>query len=125
MVKAQLLDSDDNHNAQTSDTALLRRELQQGGTLSIMNRMRTKPLIPPLSGRWARIGLILMLSASALVSAQAQEGGGSNPLTSVRWAEAVHTRTWSIYAEGGLSWATDVWYQNLDAKRSYNQAPAV
>ena len=125
MVKAQLLDSDDNHNAQTSDTALLRRELQQGGTLSIMNRMRTKPLIPPLSGRWARIGLILMLSAGALVSAQAQEGGGSNPLTSVRWGEAVHTRTWSIYAEGGLSWATDVWYQNLDAKRSYNQSPAV
>ena len=66
-----------------------------------------------------------MLSAGALVSAQAQEGGGSNPLTSVRWAEAVHTRTWSIYAEGGLSWATDVWYQNLDAKRSYNQSPAV
>ena len=32
---------------------------------------------------------------------------------------------WSIYAEGGLSWATDVWYQNLDAKRSYKQSPAV
>ena len=71
-------------------------------------RKRTKPLIPPLSGRWARVGLSVLFSATVAVGAQAQA-----------------TRTWSIYTEGGLSWASDVWYQNLDAKRSYKQSPAV
>lgn len=33
-------------------------------------------------------------------------------------------RTWSIYTQGGLSWATGVWYRNLDAKRSYRQSAA-
>ena len=33
-------------------------------------------------------------------------------------------RTWSVYAQGGLSWATGVWYRNLDAKRSYRQSAA-
>lgn len=28
-------------------------------------------------------------------------------------------------SQGGLSWATDVWYQNIDAKRSYNLSTAV
>ena len=32
--------------------------------------------------------------------------------------------TWSVYAQGGLSWATGVWYRNLDAKRSYRQSAA-
>ena len=33
-------------------------------------------------------------------------------------------RTWSVYTQGGLSWATGVWYRNLDAKRSYRQSAA-
>lgn len=33
-------------------------------------------------------------------------------------------RTWSFYAQGGLSWATGVWYRNIDAKRSYRQSAA-
>ena len=33
-------------------------------------------------------------------------------------------RTWSFYTQGGLSWATGVWYRNLDAKRSYRQSAA-
>ena len=32
--------------------------------------------------------------------------------------------TWSVYTQGGLSWATGVWYRNLDAKRSYRQSAA-
>lgn len=32
---------------------------------------------------------------------------------------------WSIYVQGGTSWATDVWYQNIDARDSYKVSPAV
>ena len=90
-----------------------------------MNKTRTKPLIPPLSGRWARVGLCVLFSATVAVGAQAQatDGGGTQPPRDQN--SELRTRTWSIYAQGGLSWATDVWYQNLDAKRSYKQSPAV
>ena len=37
----------------------------------------------------------------------------------------LRTRTWSIYAQGGLSWATGVWYQSHDAQRSYMLSPAL
>jgi len=90
-----------------------------------MNKRRTKPLIPPLSGRWARVGLTALLTAFVAVGAQAQtndEGSTQSPRD--RNSE-LRNRTWSIYAQGGLSWATDVWYQNFDAKRSYKQSPAV
>ena len=90
-----------------------------------MNSKRTKPLIPPLSGKWARVGFTALLTAFVAVVAQAQttgEGGTQSPRDQ---NNDLRTRTWSIYAQGGLSWATDVWYQNLDAKRSYKQAPAV
>lgn len=33
-------------------------------------------------------------------------------------------RTWSFYTQGELSWATGVWYRNIDAKRSYRQSAA-
>lgn len=90
-----------------------------------MNKRRTKPLIPPLSGRWARVGLCVLFSATVTVGAQAQatDGGGTQPPRD-RNSE-LRTRTWSVYAQDGLSWASDVWYQNLDAKRSYKQSPAV
>ena len=90
-----------------------------------MNKRRTKPLIPPLSGRWARVGLTALLTAVVAVGAQAQatDGGGTQPPRDQN--SELRTRTWSIYAQGGLSWASDVWYQNLDAKRSYKQSPAV
>lgn len=37
----------------------------------------------------------------------------------------LRTNTWSIYAQGGLSWANGVRYENIDAKSSYKQSPAV
>ena len=90
-----------------------------------MNKRQAKPLIPLLGGRWARVGLTALLTAFVAVGAQAQTAGeGSTQPPRDRNSE-LRTRTWSIYAEGGLSWATDVWYQNLDAKRSYKQSPAV
>lgn len=90
-----------------------------------MNSKRTKPLIPPLSGRWARVGLTALLTAFVAVGAQAQtfDEGSTQPPRDHN--SELRTRTWSIYAQGGLSWSTDVWYQNLDAKRSYRQSPAV
>lgn len=90
-----------------------------------MNKRRTKPLIPPLSGRWARVGLSVLFSATVAVGAQAQATDGSGTQPPRDRNSELRTRTWSIYTEGGLSWATDVWYQNLDAKRSYKQSPAV
>ena len=90
-----------------------------------MNKKLSIPLIPPLSGRWARVCLTALLTAFVAVGAQAQTAGeGSTQPPRDRNSE-LRTRTWSIYAQGGLSWATDVWYQNLDAKRSYKQSPAV
>lgn len=90
-----------------------------------MNSKRTKPLIPPIGGRLARVGLTALLTAFVAVGAQAQtfDEGSTQPPRD-RNSE-LRTRTWSIYAQGGLSWATDVWYQNLDTKRSYKQSPAV
>ena len=90
-----------------------------------MNKRRTKPLIPPLSGRWTRVGLTALLTAVVAVGAQAQTNGDGAAQPPRDQNSELRTRTWSIYAEGGLSWASDVWYQNLDAKRSYKQSPAV
>lgn len=90
-----------------------------------MNKRQAKPLIPPIGGRWARVGLTALLTAFVTVGAQAQtnDEGSTQPPRDCN--SDLRTRTWSIYAQGGLSWATDVWYQNLDAKRSYKQSPAV
>ena len=90
-----------------------------------MNKKRTEPLIPPLSGRWARVGLSVLFSATVAVGAQAQSTDGSGTQLLRDQSSELRTRTWSIYTEGGLSWASDVWYQNLDAKRSYKQSPAM
>ena len=90
-----------------------------------MNKRRTKPLIPPLSGRWTRVGLTALLTAVVAVGAQAQTNGDGAAQPPRDRNSELRTRTWSVYAQGGLSWATDVWYQNLDAKRSYKQSPAV
>jgi len=86
--------------------------------IEYMNKRLSKPLIPPLSGRWARMGLTLLFSTAAIaLNAQKSE----NP--SLQWRDRGKAYL-SIYAQGGLSWATDVWYQNIDAKKSYKQSPA-
>jgi len=90
-----------------------------------MNKRQAKPLIPPIGGRWARVGLTALLTAFVAVGAQAQTNDEGSTQPPRDHNSELRTRTWSIYAEGGLSWATDVWYQNLDAKRSYKQSPAV
>ena len=90
-----------------------------------MNTIQNKPLIPLSGGRWARIGLSVLLTSLLTVGAQAQtasEGIADPPRDTNK---ELRTRTWSVYAQGGLSWATGVWYQNMDAKKSYKQSPAV
>lgn len=90
-----------------------------------MNTIQNKPLIPLSGGRWARIGLSVLLTSLLTVGAQAQtasEGIADPPRDTNK---ELRTRTWSVYAQGGLSWATGVWYQNQNAKKSYKQSPAV
>ena len=147
-----------------------------------MNKSLTKPLIRPLSGRWARVCLTALLTAVVTVGAQARATcesgtracadspggaqdqatvesgtpsqtqtqtracttgpGGPQDRTAVEGGAQARTacdivltpprdlnselrhRTWSVYTQGGLSWATGVWYRNLDAKRSYRQSAA-
>ena len=91
-----------------------------------MKKRRITPLIPPFRGRWAKACLCVVFSATVAVGAHAQtqgDGDGGTMPPRDRNSE-LRTRTWSIYAQGGLSWATGVWYENLDAKRSYMQSPA-
>lgn len=90
-----------------------------------MNERQTKPPIFSLRGRMARAGLSVLLVLFSVSAVQAQTDEGSTKQATRDHNSDLRTRTWSIYAEGGLSWATDVWYQNLDAKRSYKQSPAV
>ena len=90
-----------------------------------MNTIRTKKLITLSGGRWARIGFSVLLTSLFTVGAQAQtvSEGKADLLRNTN--KELRTNTWSIYAQGGLSWANGVWYQNQDAKKSYKQAPAV
>lgn len=90
-----------------------------------MNTIRTKKLITLSGGRWARIGFSVLLTSLFTVGAQAQtvDEGKADPLRNTN--KELRTNTWSIYAQGGLSWANGVWYQNQDAKKSYKQSPAV
>lgn len=90
-----------------------------------MNKRRTKPLIPLLSGRWVRVGLTALLTAVVTVGLQAQATDEVYRQLPRDLNSELRTNTWSIYAQGGLSWATGVWYQSVDAKRSYSLAPAV
>ena len=90
-----------------------------------MNTIRTNKLITLSGGRWARIGFSVLLTSLFTVGAQAQtvSEGKADLLRNTN--KELRTRTWSVYAQGGLSWANGVWYQNQDAKKSYKQSPAV
>ena len=90
-----------------------------------MNTIRTKTLITLSGGRWARIGFSVLLTSLFTVGAKAQtvDEGIANPPRDTN--KELRTNTWSIYAQGGLSWANGVWYPNIDAKSSYKQSPAV
>ena len=67
--------------------------------------------------RLMSISLIVLLFSMSATKANAQAENNYN--------KEVRTNTWSIYAQGGVSWATGVWYPNIDAKQSYKLSPAV
>ena len=90
-----------------------------------MNTIRTKKLITLSGGRWARIGFSVLLTSLFTVGAQAQTVGEGKADLLRNTNKELRTNTWSIYAQGGLSWANGVWYPNIDAKSSYKQSPAV
>lgn len=69
----------------------------------------------------AGIAVLLTVALPALAVAQT-ESGGQPPRESNR---NLRTRTWSVFLQGGTSWATGVWYERHAAKCSYNLAPAV
>ena len=90
-----------------------------------MDIRQAKPLTSPLLCRLARACLPALLTAFVSVGASAQtdDGAGTRPPRDLN--TELRTNAWSIYAQGGLSWATGVWYENIDAKQSYKLAPAV
>lgn len=80
---------------------------------------------PLLRFRMTRVALSILFALGTVTALQAQTDDGNKPLEPRDHNRELRTRTWSIYAQGGLSWATDVWYPNVNAKKSYGLAPAV
>ena len=89
-----------------------------------MQKRRFIQLLLPDRGRIASVCLIALFAVIFSATASAQTDGNGLPDKS-EYNKDVRTGTWSIYAQGGLSWATDVWYENVNAKKSYGMAPAV
>ncbi len=89
-----------------------------------MQKRRLIPLLLPDRAKIASVCLVALFSVIFSVTASAQTEGNGLPNKS-EYNKDVRTGTWSIYAQGGLSWATDVWYENVNAKKSYGMAPAV
>lgn len=93
-----------------------------------MINKRLLRLSPPRERGIARValGTLLILSASAAAYAQADATQIAEKQIENRaeYNRQMRTRTWSIYAQGGTSWATGVWYPSVNARSSYKLAPA-
>lgn len=82
-------------------------------------------LLSPLSGRMARAGLSVLFATVSVAATLAQTKPESATKDTGGYNREVRTRTWSIHALGGASWAAGLWYQDYDAKKSYGLSPAV
>ena len=89
-----------------------------------MQKRRFIQLLLPDRGRIASVCLVALFAVIFSATASAQTDGNGLPDKS-EYNKDVRTGSWSIYAQGGLSWATGVWYENIDAKKSYSLSPAV
>ena len=89
-----------------------------------MQKRRIIQLLLPDRGRIASVCLVALFAILSSVAAQAQTDTDFLP-DKCEYNKDVRTGTWSIYAQGGLSWATGVWYENVDAKKSYGMSPAI
>ena len=83
---------------------------------------RMIPLLLPDRGRIACVSLAALLAVFCFGSAFAQSNGLPAPQ---EYNKDVRTGTWSIYAQGGLSWVNGLWYESVNAKKSYSLSPAV
>ena len=90
-----------------------------------MKKRQVKLPILPLGDKWMTPCLLLLLGSLMSTSMWAQADGNSLMQVQRDQNSELRTRTWSIYAQGGLSWATDVWYQNVNANGSYRQSPVL
>ncbi len=89
-----------------------------------MQKRRSIPLFSPRGGRMASVCLVALFSV--IFSASAFAKTDSDGLPDKRdYNKDVRTGTWSIYVQGGLSWATGVSYESINAKKSYGLAPAI
>ena len=89
--------------------------------------MLKKGIIPlgcPDRGSLTCVFLVALLALFSFAPAHAQ-ASTNQPIDPQQYNKDVRTGTWSIYAQGGLSWVTGLWYQNVDAKKSYSLSPAV
>ena len=87
--------------------------------------MLKKGIIPlgcPDRGNLTRVSLVALLAVFCFASAHAQTNTLPEPQ---EYNKDVRTGTWSIYAQGGLSWVGGLWYENVNAKKSYSLSPAV
>lgn len=82
------------------------------------------PLFRPLCGKIASVCLLALFGVMGSGTVLAQTEADDLP-DKCAYNKDVRTGTWSIYVQGGLSKAGGVWYQNIDAKKSYDLSPAV
>ena len=90
---------------------------------------QTQAMTQACAAGWGGAQAQTMTQAQACAAgrggAQDLTAGGEIVLTPPRDLNSeLRHRTWSFYTQGGLSWATGVWYRNIDAKRSYRQSAA-
>lgn len=90
-----------------------------------MNKRQEKPPTVSLSDRWTKVCILLLLSTIMATSLRAQTDDNILGQIPKDKNSELRTGTWSLYAQGGLSWATDVWYHNLNAQRSYFLSPVL
>ena len=85
--------------------------------------MKTKRLLKLLFSRWnSLVGVCLV----ALFSGSAQAYDGDDVfMNNDKYNKQVRTNALSIYAQGGLSWASGVGYENINARKSFDMAPAL
>ena len=110
-------------------TALLTTVVTVGAQAQASGESGTQARTTGQGGAQAQTQTQAMTQAQACAAggggAQDLAAGGEIVLTPPRDLNSeLRHRTWSFYTQGGLSWATGVWYRNIDAKRSYRQSAA-
>lgn len=90
-----------------------------------MKKRQVKMPILLQGGKWKTVCLLLLLGSVTATTLRAQTDGNSALQVPKDMNSELRTKTWSIYTQGGLSWATGVWYQNVNENASYHLAPAV